>query len=64
MTLRGYLRYRLTRTSGGDLQATLPDAPKVPPILFRGKAKEIMSEFDGPDQLHNAVNHIDSPRYA
>jgi len=47
----------------GELQFTLPDVLKVPPLSSRGNVNEIMSKFGGPDQLRNAVNQLQSLLY-
>ncbi len=59
-----YRRFIATRCravgprTNGDLQLTLPDVPKVPPILQRGNVNEIISEFGGADQLRDAVSQL------
>src|SRR5512146_3322394 len=39
----------------GELQFTLPDVLKVPPISQHGNVNEIIGKFGGTDQLRNAV---------
>jgi type I restriction enzyme R subunit len=48
----------------GELQFTLPDVLKVPPISHHGNVTEIMGKFGGPDQLRDAVNRLQSLLYA
>ncbi|MCI0535331.1 MAG: DEAD/DEAH box helicase family protein [Verrucomicrobiales bacterium] len=48
----------------GELQFTLPDVLKVPPISQRGNVAEIIGKFGGADQLRNAVNKQQSLLYA
>jgi type I restriction enzyme R subunit len=48
----------------GELQFTLPDVLKVPPISQRGNVNEIVGKFGGADQLRNAVNQLQSLLYA
>ena len=48
----------------GELQFTLPDVLKVPPISQRGNVNEIVSKFGGADQLRTAVNQLQSLLYA
>lgn len=48
----------------GELQFTLPDVLKVPPISEHGNVNEIVSKFGGPDQLRTAVNQLQSLLYA
>jgi type I restriction enzyme R subunit len=48
----------------GELQFTLPDVLKVPPLSSRGNVNEIMSRFGGPANLRNAVNQLQSLLYA
>jgi type I restriction enzyme R subunit len=40
----------------GELQFTLPDVLKVPPIWRHGNVAEIVRKFGGSDKLRNAVN--------
>ncbi len=47
----------------GELQFTLPDVLKVPPISHHGNVAEIIGKFGGPDQLRNAVNQLQSLLY-
>jgi hypothetical protein len=42
----------------GELQFTLPDVLKVPPISQHGNVNEIIGTFGGADQLRNAVNQL------
>jgi type I restriction enzyme, R subunit len=51
-------------TSDGELQFTLPDVLKLPPISHHGNVNEIIGEFGGADQLRIAVNQLQSPLYA
>ena len=48
----------------GELQFTLPDVLKVPPISQHGNVNEIMGKFGGADQLRYAVNQLQSLLYA
>jgi type I restriction enzyme, R subunit len=48
----------------GELQFTLPDVLKVPPISHHGNVNEIVAKFGGADQLRNAVNQLQSLLYA
>jgi type I restriction enzyme R subunit len=48
----------------GELQFTLPDVLKVPPISTHGNVGEIVGLFGGADQLRNAVNQLQSLLYA
>ena len=48
----------------GELQFTLPDVLKVPPISQRGNVNEIIGKFGGAEQLRNAVNELQSLLYA
>jgi type I restriction enzyme R subunit len=48
----------------GELQFTLPDVLKVPPISQHGNVAEIIGKFGGEDQLRNAVNHLQTLLYA
>jgi len=50
--------------SDGELQFTLPDVLKVPPISQRGNVNEIIGKFGGADQLRTAVNQLQSLLYA
>lgn len=47
----------------GELQFTLPDVLKVPPISERGNVNEIMTRFGGAANLRNAVNQLQSLLY-
>lgn len=48
----------------GELQFTLPDVLKVPPISSRGNINEIIAKFGGAANLRNAVNQLQSLLYA
>jgi type I restriction enzyme R subunit len=48
----------------GELQFTLPDVLKVPPISRHGNVAEIVGKFGGEDQLRNAVNQLQTLLYA
>jgi type I restriction enzyme R subunit len=48
----------------GELQFTLPDVLKVPPLSSRGNVNEIMSRFGGADSLREAVSQLQSLLYA
>ena len=48
----------------GELQFTLPDVLKVPPISQHGNVNEIIDIFGGAAQLRNAVNQLQSLLYA
>ena len=45
-----------SQPADGELQFTLPDVLKVPPISQHGNVAEIIGKFGGTDQLCNAVN--------
>jgi hypothetical protein len=47
-----------------ELQFTLPDVLKVPPISQHGNVVEIIGKFGGADQLRNAVNQLQRLLYA
>jgi type I restriction enzyme R subunit len=62
---REILNDRLEKyAADGELQFTLPDVLKVPPISEHGKVNEINCKFGGADQLRNAVNPLQSLLYA
>jgi len=44
--------------SDGELQFTLPDVLKVPPISQRGNVNEIIGKFGGADELRTAVDRL------
>ena len=48
----------------GEIQFTLPEVLKVPPISQRGNVNEIINKFGGADQLRDAVNKLQSMLYA
>jgi type I restriction enzyme R subunit len=48
----------------GELQFTLPDVLKVPPLSQHGNVNEIIGKFGGADQLRNAVNKLQLLLYA
>lgn len=48
----------------GELQFTLPDVLKVPPISARGTIMEIATLFGGPDNLRTAVAQLQTLIYA
>ncbi|MGO8930374.1 MAG: type I restriction-modification enzyme R subunit C-terminal domain-containing protein [Limisphaerales bacterium] len=48
----------------GELQFTLPDVLKVPPILHHGNVAEIVGKFGGTEQLRSAVNQLQTLLYA
>lgn len=48
----------------GELQFTLPDVLKLPPISHHGNVNEIIRKFGGADQLRTAVNQLQSLLYA
>jgi type I restriction enzyme, R subunit len=50
--------------AGGELQFTLPDVLKVPPISERGNVNEIVSKFGGSNPLRDAVNKLQSLLYS
>jgi type I restriction enzyme, R subunit len=47
----------------GELQFTLPDVLKLPPISQHGNVAEIIGKFGGADQLRDAVNQLQSLLY-
>jgi len=53
-----------TYASDGELQFTLPDVLKLPPISHHGNVNEIIGKFGGADQLRTAVNQLQSLLYA
>jgi type I restriction enzyme R subunit len=62
---RGILNDLLEKyAADGELQFTLPDVLKLPPISQHGNVSEIIGKFGGPDQLRNAVNQLQSLLYA
>jgi type I restriction enzyme R subunit len=48
----------------GEVQFTLPDVLKVPPISQHGNVAEIVGKFGGADRLRNAVNELQTLLYA
>jgi len=48
----------------GELQFTLPDVLKLPPISHHGNVAEIIGKFGGADQLRNAVNQLQTLLHA
>jgi type I restriction enzyme R subunit len=48
----------------GELQFTLPDVLKVPPISQHGNVHEVIGKFGRADQLRNAVNQLQTLLYA
>jgi len=48
----------------GELQFTLPDVLKVPPISQHGNVNEIIGMFGGPDELRKAVEQLQALLYA
>jgi type I restriction enzyme R subunit len=48
----------------GELQFTLPDVLKVPPISQHGNVAEIVGMFGGADQLRNAVGQLQALLYS
>jgi type I restriction enzyme R subunit len=48
----------------GELQFTLPDVLKVPPLSERGNVGEIVNLFGGADQLRDAVSRLQNLLYA
>ncbi|MGA2541689.1 MAG: DEAD/DEAH box helicase family protein [Verrucomicrobiota bacterium] len=62
---RGILNDLLEKyAADGELQFTLPDVLKLPPISQHGNVAEIIGKFGGTDQLRNAVNQLQSLLYA
>jgi type I restriction enzyme R subunit len=47
-----------------ELQFTLPDVLKVPPISKHGNVNDIIGKFGGADQLLNALNQLQLLLYA
>ena len=43
-----------SQPADGELQFTLPDVLKVPPISQHGNVAEIIGKFGGTDRLRNA----------
>ena len=50
--------------SDGELQSTLTDVLKVQPVSRHGTLIETTGKFDGPDQLRNSVNQLQTLLYA
>jgi len=48
----------------GELQFTLPDVLKLPPISEHGNVNEIMDKFGGAEKLREAVNQLQALLYA
>lgn len=48
----------------GELQFTLPDVLKVPPISNRGNIPEIVGRFGNAEKLRDAVNELQTLLYA
>lgn len=48
----------------GELQFTLPDVLKVPPISQHGNVSEIVDKFGGAEQLREAVGKLQILLYA
>jgi hypothetical protein len=48
----------------GELQSTLPDVLKVPPISHCGNVAEIIGKFGGAEQLRSAVSQLQALLYA
>ncbi len=48
----------------GEVQFSLPDVLKIPPLSERGSVGEIIGLFGGADQLRDAVNQLQSLLYA
>jgi len=48
----------------GELQFTLPDVLKVPPISQHGNVNAIIGKFGGADELRAAVNQLQTLLYA
>jgi len=48
----------------GELQFTLPDVLKVPPISQHCNVAEIIGKFGGADELRNGVNRLHTLLYA
>jgi len=50
--------------SDGELQFTLPDVLKLPPISQRGNVNEIIGKFGGAERLREAVGQLQTLLYA
>lgn len=50
--------------SDGELQFTLPDVLKVPPISHHGNVNEIIGKFGGAEELRTAVTQLQSLLYS
>ncbi|NLE94605.1 MAG: DEAD/DEAH box helicase family protein, partial [Dehalococcoidia bacterium] len=62
---RGILNDLLEKyATDGELQFTLPDVLKVPPIAQHGNVNEIIGKFGGADQLREAVNQLQALLYS
>jgi type I restriction enzyme R subunit len=48
----------------GELQFTLPEVVKPPPISQHGNVAEIIGKFGGADQLRNAVKQLQTLLHA
>ena len=65
LTRRGSnLRFPQTMPTESELQFTLPDVLKVPPISKHGNVNDIIGKFGGADQLLNALNQLQLLLYA
>src|SRR5262245_48073457 len=62
---RGILDLLLEKyATDGELQFTLPDVLKLPPISRHGNVNEIIGRFGGAEQLRDAVNQLQSLLYS
>ena len=57
-------RWERKYATDGELQFTLPDVLKVPPISKHGNVAEIAQRFGGIEKLGTAVNLLQSLLYA
>ncbi len=59
-----FIMHRESQPADGELQFTLPNVLKVPPISNHGNVAEIIAKFGGTDQLRNAVDQLQMLLYA
>ena len=57
-------RWERKYAADGELQFTLPDVLKVPPISRHGNVAEIIGKFGGADQLRDAAQELQNLLYA
>jgi type I restriction enzyme, R subunit len=57
-------RWERQYATDGELDFTLPDVLKVPPLSQRGNVNEIIGKFGGADRLRDAVSQLQTLPYA